>query len=122
MQSWWLDGGPPGLCLSYVELGCGWFDDLFHQRELQAAVDDGWLAAYEAEVVEPLHQKARAYFNLRPISNPRRVLDDPRWADVVEAAQVAWGKLRWLMNEPNDIECVRKLEATYGRIPTPKER
>ena len=118
MQSWWCGGGPPGLCISYVELMCTWFDDLFDQGGTQMAVDQGWLSHAEAHAIAELHQVADAYEE--PKGPTSLVLHDPEWHHVVRIAQHAWCDLHALIDEPDDVAQMRMLESKYGRITRPR--
>lgn len=114
MQSWWRGGGPPDVCVSYTELMCGYFDDLDLADGLEAAVRAGWMSSAEAAATLELHRRAEAY--REPSRDPEAILADPRWADVVAAAQRAWSGLHARSEDPETQAVMRELEAKWGRI------
>jgi hypothetical protein len=114
VQHWWLGGGPPGLMFSFVELMCGYFDDLNLSAGLEAAVRSGWMTAAEAQASREFHQLAARY--PEPPGEPESVLADPAWADVVEAARRAWFGIREVTQDPETLGAMQSIEARWGRI------
>jgi hypothetical protein len=114
VQRWWLGGGPPGLIFSFVELMCGYFDDLNMSEGLEAAVRGGWMTAAEAQASREFHHLAARY--REPPGEPESVLADPAWADVVEAARRAWFAIREVTMDPETLVAMDSMEAEWGRI------
>ncbi|MFO1076402.1 MAG: hypothetical protein U1E73_01600 [Planctomycetota bacterium] len=114
MQTWWIGGGPPNIQVSFVELMCGYFDDLALTDGLDAAVRDGWMSAAEAQATTEFHRRAESY--QPPSSAHDAILADPAWADVVDAARQAWFGVRAALDDPETIAVMSGLEAKWGRI------
>jgi hypothetical protein len=114
VQRWWIDGAPTGHMFSFVELMCGYFDDLNLSAGLEAAVRSGWMTAAEAQASREFHQLATCY--REPPGEPHSVLADPAWDDVVEAARRAWFAIREVTQDPETLVAMQSLEARWGRI------
>ncbi len=114
MQSWWTGGGPPGINVSFVELMCGYFDDLALSDGLDAAVRDGWICAAEAQATTDFHRRVESY--QAPGECQDAILADPAWGDVVAAARRGWFGLRAILDDPETLSVMDALEAKWGRI------
>jgi hypothetical protein len=114
LQGWWKGGGPAGSNFSFVELMCGYFDDLHLDEGLEAAVRSGWMSPDEGRVTADFHRRARS--DRRPSDVHEAIFADPAWAAVVESARRAWCDLRAIQDEPEALAVRNDLEDRWGRI------
>lgn len=86
---------------SYTETMCGYFDDLAIDDSYAWPLREGFMTAAECEAVIDLHHLLDAY---EPPGEgedyiDRRVLADPRWREITEAARAAQARLLELVTD-----------------------
>ena len=113
IQRFWVTGHAQ-IVVSFIECMCGYFDDLNLGAGLDAAMQEGWLSSDEVETVAEFHRLADAYEP--PPGGDADVLRDPRWAEVVRAAQKAWLGLREVISDTAERERMEDLERRWGRV------
>lgn len=115
MQRIWVTGHAK-IVVSFTECMCGYFDDLNLGDGLDTAIQKGWLSEDEAETTAEFHHLAEVY-EPPPGGGDANVLKDPRWAEVVRAAQKAWLGLRKLITDTAERELMEEQERKWGEIP-----
>ena len=113
LQRVWVTGDAQ-IVVSFTECMCCWFDDLNLSAGLDTAMQEGWLSSDEAEIVAKFHRLANAYEP--PPGGDADVLRDPRWAEVVRAAQEAWLGLWEVVTDTAEREWMEDLERPWGKV------
>ena len=102
----WLDPGEPSPHYSFVEYICCYFDDLHLTSDdggYGSAVADGYVTGREAATVAEFHALADAYEPPKGEEfEGERVLEDPNWLRVVEAARIAQAALLPLLTDAEE--------------------
>ena len=110
----WIEGSCEGLCGSFVECMCGYFDDLALDDGYESVIEKGLISKEEAEAVHRFHVLASQY---EPCSEDQKeIVSDSNWLLVVNEAISAWHNLKRIVDAPQDIETMRGLEWQYGAI------
>lgn len=99
----WLNQGDGSEMGSFTELYCCYFDDLGFWRGGEALVEEGYLSAEELAVVLPLHVSAKKYQIGSPLSDDA-IIDDPKWANVVDCAKRVRGALLTIVKDPVEAD------------------
>ncbi len=109
-EALWL-ARKPGCMGSFVECMCGYFDDTFHGKSLDALCTDGFLSRQEADACREFHRLADSY---EPPSGDeydhQSILVDPKWHSVVSAAQRTWQHLRSILESTEERSFMESLD------------
>lgn len=105
----WLDPTERNPHYSFVECMCSYFDDAYLSEENAYAkrLAVGKLTEEEVTAVAEFHTLAEGYESPTGDDwNSAAVLADPRWREVVRAAQRAQARLLPLLSDPNEREAL----------------
>lgn len=84
------------------------------------ALDDGYVKALEAgnvsqeEVTHTNTFHQLAYFYLEPSEDPKEILEDPEWLEVVQEAKAFWAYLKDTVTSEREIALMAKLEKDFS--------
>lgn len=96
----WLDVENTNPHWSFVEYMCSYFDDLGLQVvDYQGRIDAGFVTEEEVAAINEFHQIADGYQSPTDDYDHRAILDDPKWHEVVKAAQKAKQQLLALISD-----------------------
>lgn len=105
----WLDPTNANPAFNFVEYFCSYFDDLdLSDGGYVSAENEGWVSSDEVAAVTSFHAIADAYESPTDDYDHQAVLSDPKWADVVAAAQHARIALLSLVTEPDERRLLRE--------------
>jgi hypothetical protein len=97
----WLDPTNTNPHFSFGEYYCCYFDDLnLTDGGYEGAIEEGLVSAEEVEAVREFHRITRAYHSPASDYDYETILADPKWAEVVRAAQRAQAALLALIDDP----------------------
>ena len=105
----WVDPTNTNPAFTFVEYFCSYFDDLdLSDSGYVSAQNEGWVSSDEVAAVTSFHAIADAYESPTDDYDHQAVLSDPKWADVVAAAQHARIALLSLVTEPDERRLLRE--------------
>ena len=107
----WLNLKNTNPHYGFVEYVYFYFDDLglSHRGDYPRLVDAGFLSSAEVEAVSDFHAALDAYDAPNGDDHDHAaILRDPRWNDVVIAAQAARERLLAVLTDPSETEVLLK--------------
>ena len=86
----------PGEMQTFIECMCCYFDDTLHGQSLDKWHEKGFLSEPEVAACRKFHNLANSYTPPKGGNkgDDRMILADPKWHNVVAAAQDTWKQLR----------------------------
>ncbi|MDF1884156.1 hypothetical protein JHD49_09410 [Sulfurimonas sp. SAG-AH-194-C21] len=97
---------------SFAECTSAYFDNLGLYKGYAQAIAAGNVSEVEAQKASTFHDLANFYDE--PSQNPRDILGDEEWLEVVEAAAILWVFLKDTLSEPREIQLIEKLEKEFS--------
>ena len=97
------------------ELICQYFDDLYLDHDYQDSILDGTISNEEFEIIRPFHYALKNYVALPHTQTPKWIdstlMNDREWLEVISIGKIAWGKLKAILTDPNELDFALKLES-----------
>ncbi|MDQ7042516.1 MAG: hypothetical protein Q9M34_03190 [Sulfurimonas sp.] len=97
---------------SFEECNAAYFDNLGLYKGYEKAIDAGNVSQAEAEKASHFHDLANFYDE--PSQNPKEILQDEEWLEVVEAANILWVYLKETLTHPRETELIEKLQKEFS--------
>jgi hypothetical protein len=102
-QRTWLDPKNRNPHWSYIEFMCSYFDDTLRSHSYDWAIAEGLVTKQEAAAVAPLHELlVRHEAPGGDDYDNDRILNDPAWHEIVEAANRSIRDLTPLLEDPHE--------------------
>lgn len=107
----WLDPEEANPHFSFIECMCSYFDDadLADGAAYDRRIASGYLSVSEANAVAEFHRLADGY--VAPGNDGydnRAVLNDPAWAEIIEAAKQAQDNLLHMLSDSHEVAALTK--------------
>ncbi len=96
---------------SFEECLSAYFDTLALDDAYENALKWGNVSKEEADAAKAFHQLVVFYDP--PGDDPKSVIDDEEWLEVVEAAKVFWDHLKMSVTSQREIDLIQKLEKAF---------
>ncbi|HIP19712.1 MAG TPA: hypothetical protein EYG70_01155 [Sulfurimonas sp.] len=97
---------------SFAECNAAYFDNLGLYQGYVKAIEAGNVSQEEADKASLFHDLANFYDE--PSTDPKDILKDEEWLEVVAAAKDLWDYLKATLKEPREVECIEKLEKEFS--------
>ena len=97
---------------SFVELFCGYFDDLGLDNGFDPLIRDGVISQEEVDLSSAFHHLVDKYEDGE--MSTEEILADPSWHTVVAEAGSLWNDLSQLSLDPVDRALMESLEERFG--------
>lgn len=88
-----------------------YFDNLALDDTYKKAIADGNVSETEASHANAFHQLA--YFYIEPSEDPKEILADEEWLEIVDLAKIFWDYLKETVSAQREIDLMEKLERLY---------
>ncbi len=103
----WLDPTNNNPHFSFVEYYCSYYDDLnLSDQGYDRALNERLISAAEFAAIADFHRMADTYESPTHDYDHEAILSDPKWAEVVTAAQQAQAALLRLIDDPTERRCL----------------
>ena len=96
---------------SYEECISAYFDTLALDDAYAKAIENGNVSQAEADEAKTFHILAALY--IEPSEDPKDVIQDEEWKEVVEAAKGYWDYLKATVTSQREIDLIEKLEKDF---------
>lgn len=113
----WVEGADANWPLgedwpsSFDECISAYFDNLALDDGYEKAVKQGNVSQAEADKAEAFNKLAYAY--LEPSEDPKEILEDEAWLEVVTLAQEFWNYLKQTVRSQREMDLIVKLEEAF---------
>jgi len=97
---------------SFTECNAAYFDNLGLYKGYEKAIQAGSVSKEEAQKASLFHDLANFYDE--PSMDPKDILSDEEWLEVVEAAKVLWTYLKETLTQAREVEHMEKLEKEFS--------
>ncbi|MEZ4830058.1 MAG: hypothetical protein R3C61_27810 [Bacteroidia bacterium] len=96
----WLDTKASSPHWTYVEFMCCYFDGLAIDNNYKDPLERGLISLEEFEIIKDWHEQLDKYEEPnKDCYNVRKILDDPKWLEIIEIGLIAKSKLGQILNE-----------------------
>jgi hypothetical protein len=100
------------LSSSFEACHSSYFDNLDLYGGYTKAVQSGKVAQKEADEANTFH--ALAAFYDEPAEDPKDILKDPEWIEVVESAKMFWDYLKATVTSKREIDLMKQLDQKFS--------
>ena len=110
----WLDAENTNPHWSFVEYMCNYFDDLGLQVVgYEGRINEGFVTKEEVAAVENFDRIADSYASPTNDYDHKAILSDPKWHEVVQAAQEAQQRLLALISDTTERKYVANVDVAW---------
>ncbi|PHR58434.1 MAG: hypothetical protein COA44_03040 [Arcobacter sp.] len=97
---------------SFEDCLSAYFDNLALDDAYVKAIENANVSQIEADKARAFHILAYAY--IEPSEDPKEILEDPEWIEIVVLAKVFWDYLKVSVTSQREIDLMTKLEKDFS--------